>query len=182
MLAEQRARLNLGSVKAVCSLVRSVLHELSKMTEPQWYWADHDGTAKPTTKAVLLTSLSLSALPPFVLVWHTGLSEWLPAYLVSDLAKSLGTEDLEPCELDPAYTEPPPPPLEWYHECFGGPPPNPLSQQSAGMSETRNMNIGSSFNPHQMQTVVRHDKPLPIGAFSRIDDYLAHVRALREKR
>lgn len=152
------------------------------MTERKWYWADHDGTAKPTSKAVLLTSLSISALPPFVLVWYTGLSEWIPAYLVSELAETLGIEDVEPAELDPAFTEPPAPPLEWYYECFGGPPPSSLSQQSAAMAETRNMNIGPSFDPHQMQTVVGRNKPLPIGAFHRVDDYLAHLRALREKR
>jgi len=152
------------------------------MSELHWYWADHDGTPKPTSKAVLLSSLSLSALPPFVLVWHSGLSEWLPAYLVSDLAKALGIEGVEPSELDPSFTEPPPAPLEWYYECFGGPPPKSLSQHSAGLAETRNMNIGPSFDPHQMQTVLGRNKPLPIGAFPSIDDYLAHIRALREKR
>jgi len=171
-----------ASVKAAASLVRSVIHEISKMTETQWYWADHDGTPKPTSRAILLTSLSLSALPPFVLVWHTGMRHWLPAYLVDDLAKELGIEDLEELELDPALTEPPLPPLEWYYDCFGGPPPNPLSQHSAGMAETRNMNIGPSFDPHQMQTVANRNKPIPIGAFRSIDAYLAHIRALREKR
>ncbi|MFO0566473.1 MAG: hypothetical protein U0263_12460 [Polyangiaceae bacterium] len=151
------------------------------MTELSWYWADHDGAPKLATKEVLLMCLSASALPPFVLVWHTGLPEWLPAYLVNDLAKALGVEEVEPSELDPSFTEPPPAPLEWYFECFGGPPPNPLGQQ-AGLAETRNMNIGRKFDPHQMQTVVGRKKPLPIGAFPNVGDYLAHIRKLREKR
>jgi hypothetical protein len=151
------------------------------MTEPQWYWADHDGTPKPTSVTILRASLSLSALPPFVLVWHTGLPEWLPAYLITELATGLGMEGVEPIELDPALTEAPPAPIEWYLECYGGTPPTSLTGSSVGLSDTRNMNIGSSFDPHQMQTVLGSNKTLPIGAFRSVDEYLAHLRALRER-
>jgi hypothetical protein len=163
------------------SLLRFQIHELSKMTETKWYWADHDGTAKSTSVSILRASLTLSALPPFVLVWHTGLSEWLPAYLVSELATVLGMDAVDPGELHPSLTEPPPAPVEWYLECYGGPPPPSLAEASAGLSETRNMNIGASFDPHQMQTMLGRDKPLPIGAFRSVDEYLAHLRALRDK-
>jgi hypothetical protein len=151
------------------------------MTETQqWYWAEPDGTVKPTSVTILRASLSLAALPPFVLVWHTGLSEWLPAYLISELATGLGMEGVEPGELDPALTEPPPAPIEWYLECYGGTPPTSLAG-SAGMSDTRNMHIGASFDPHQMQTMLGSKKALPIGAFRSVDEYLAHLRALRER-
>jgi hypothetical protein len=150
-------------------------------TQTDWYWADHDGTPKPTSVTALRASLSLSALPPFVLVWHTGLGEWLPAYLVTELAKTLGMEGVEAAELNPAATEPPPAPVEWYFECYGGTPPTSLTDSSAGLAETRNMNIGERFDPHQMKTVLGRDKPLPISAFLSVDDYLAHIRALRQK-
>jgi len=149
------------------------------MTEIKWFWADHDGTPKGTTVTVLRASLSLSALPPFVLVWHTGLPEWLPAYLVSELSEGLGMERVEPSEIDESLVEPPPAPIEWYLECFGGTIPPSLSDPAAGMSETRNMNIGARFDPHQMQTVLAQGKPLPIGAFRSVDEYLEHLRVLR---
>jgi hypothetical protein len=152
------------------------------MTEAEWYWADHDGTPKPTNLTILRASLSLSALPPFVLVWHTGLPEWLPAYLISDLGKGLGMEEVEQAELDPALTAPPPAPIEWYVECFGGAVPSSLAAPAAGLAETRNMHIGASFDPHQMETVVGSNKTLPIGAFRSVDEYLAHLRELREGR
>jgi hypothetical protein len=50
-----------------------------------------------------------------------------------------------------------------------------------GMSETQNMNIGAQFDPQQMKTVLGRNKPLPVGAFRNVDDYLGHIRALREK-
>lgn len=161
-------------------LVRVEIREWLEMTETEWFWAEHDGTAKLTNVTVLRASLSLSALPPFVLVWHTGLVEWLPAYLISELATGLGMEGVEPPELDPALTKPPPAPIEWYVECYGG-TPQPLAGPSAGLSETRDMNIGSSFDPHQMKTMLGSKKALPIGAFRSVDEYLAHLRALRER-
>jgi hypothetical protein len=151
------------------------------MTEAEWYWADHDGTPKSTNVTILRASLQLSALPPFVLVWHTGLPEWLPAYLIAEFATSLGMEGVEPTELDPAHTQPPPAPIEWYLECFGGSVPSTLAAQSGGLSVTRNMHIGASFDPHQMQTVLGGKKPLPIGAFRSVDEYLDHLRSLRKE-
>jgi hypothetical protein len=151
------------------------------MTDTKWYWADADGTQKPTGLVPLRASLSLSALPPFVLVWHTGLGEWLPAYLMNDFAKALGVEAVEKGELDPSLTEPPPPPVEWYVECYGGAPPASLAETSAGMSATHNMNTGQHFDPQQMKTVLGTNKPLPIGAFRNVDDYLGHIRKLRNK-
>jgi hypothetical protein len=151
------------------------------MTETEWYWAEPDGTVKPSSETILRASLSLSALPPFVLVWHTGLAEWLPAYLISELAKGLGMEGVEPGELDPTLTKPPPAPIEWYLECYDGKPPATLAGPSGGLSDTRDMHIGASFDPHQMQTVLGSKKALPIGAFRSVDEYLAHLRALRER-
>ena len=149
------------------------------MADESWFWADLDGSPKPTSLAALRASLSLSALPPFVLVWRTGLSEWLPAYLVADLAKVLGVDPVDPAELDASLTEPPAAPVEWYLECYGGTPPASLAEPSAGMSATRNMNIGNHFDPQQMKTVMGSNKPLPIGAFRSVDDYLAHIRKLK---
>ncbi len=151
------------------------------MTDTEWFWADFDGTPKSTSVVALRASLSLSALPAFVLVWHTGLAEWLPAYLVTDFAKVLGLEPAEGGELDPTLTEPPPAPVEWYVECYGGAPSSSLAEPSAGMAATHNMNIGERFDPQQMQTVVGSNKPLPIGAFRNVDDYLNHIRKLRCK-
>jgi hypothetical protein len=149
------------------------------MTESAWYWADHDGTPKATTIAALRATLSLSALPPFVLVWHTGLSEWLPAYLIAELAKILGVEAAEAGALDPSITEPPAAPVEWYVECYGGTPPGSLASPSAGLSKTANMNTGDKFDPNLMKTVLGRNKPLPIAAFRSVDDYLTHIRKLR---
>ncbi len=149
------------------------------MSDAVWYWADHDGTPKHTTLAALRATLSLSALPPFVLVWHTGLSEWLPAYLVAELAKTLGVEEVETGGLDASVTEPPPAPVEWYVECFGGSVPGSLTASSGGLAETANMHIGSKFDPNQMKTVLGRNKPLPIAAFRSVDDYLTHIRKLR---
>jgi hypothetical protein len=170
-----------GGVEIPCLLLRFEIHEWSPMTESQWYWADLDGTPRSTSVAVLRASLSLASLPPFVLVWRTGLNEWLPAYLITELATGLGMEGVEPAELHQAFTEPPPAPVEWYVECYGGTLPASLAGPSAGMSETRDMNIGASFDPHQMKTVLGSEKVLPIGAFRNVDEYLTHLRTLRDK-
>lgn len=149
------------------------------MTEPKWYWAEADGTLKAADLATLRASLSLSALPPFVLVWHTGLGEWLPAYLIGDLARTLGVDAVEPGDIDPSLTEPPPAPVEWYTECYGGAPPASLTHAVASLSATHDVRTGQRFDPQQMKTVLGKSKALPIGAFRNVDDYLRHIRALR---
>lgn len=151
------------------------------MTDTNWYWAEADGTPRATSVAALRASLSLSALPPFVLVWHTGLGDWLPAYLVSELAKSVGMDAVEQGELDPSLTEPPSAPVEWYVECFGGALPASLADTGVSQSATRDVNTGQRFDPQQMKTVLGASKPLPIGAFRSVDDYLRHIRDLRDK-
>ncbi len=152
------------------------------MTEMQWYWADSDGTPHSSSVAALRASLSLSALPPFVLVWHTGLSEWLPAYLISEFAKVLGVEAVERGDLDPTFAEPPPALVEWYLECYGGTPPASLADTAGSLAATRDVGTGQRFDPQQMKTVLGRDRPLPIGAFRDVDDYLKHIRSLRERR
>lgn len=151
------------------------------MTDTEWYWAESDGTPKLTSIVALQASFSMAALPAFVLLWHTGLGEWLPAYLMNDFAKVLGVEEVDKGELDPSLTTPPPAPVEWYIECYGGTAPVSLAEPMGGMSETQNMNIGAQFDPQQMKTVLGRNKPLPVGAFRSVDDYLGHIRALREK-
>ncbi|MEZ4219961.1 MAG: hypothetical protein R3B13_03460 [Polyangiaceae bacterium] len=152
------------------------------MNDSEWFWADCDGTTKSTSVAALRATLSLAALPPFVLVWRAGFAEWLPAYLVSEFAKILNVEAGDIGETDPDLTEAPPAPVEWYVECFGGAPPPSLAEPVAGMGDTRDMKIGAKFDPQQMKTVLGRNKPLPIAAFRSVDDYLTHIQGLRSKR
>ncbi len=148
-----------------------------------WRWVDLDGTEQPIALGELARRVSDEQLPPFVLVWRMGFSDWLPAYLVPELADTLGVETPELPDEDAAQTEPPAAPLEWYTECLGQ-----SSSKSLARAEKRpaqrmlNLDWSDAFGFEESPTTPSKRRLLPVGAFPDIDAYLEHLRKLREAR
>ncbi len=144
-------------------------------------WADYDGRQVPVTLGDLRADLKAARLPPFVLVWQTGWLEWVPAYLVGELQGVLGLE-LEHVEvpIDSAQDEPPEAPLEWYVECFDGPPSAPFRRPTApGLQRGLELDWSEGFSIHESPTLRTEKLLIPLGAFRRVEDYLEHMRKLR---
>jgi hypothetical protein len=120
-------------------------------TATEWRWVDLNGEQHVVSFDELARALSTEALPAFVLVWHTGWSEWLPAANVPEFTPALGLDRTGPPSIapsSPAATVAPAPALSAYgaHAPPGVttllrpkrdeapstlPPPAPLSDQRA---------------------------------------------------
>jgi hypothetical protein len=140
----------------------------------------------------LYESLEEGVLPPFVLLWRTGFTDWLPAYLVPDFRAALGSDDLVLHSLPeaPDQTEPPTPPLEWYIECLGEDAGHTtLAQERDSTPSLLDLdwndfddeNAGFSENeaPTQRRPPMRS---LPAAAFPNADAYLSHIRSYARRR
>jgi hypothetical protein len=150
-----------------------------------WYWADHDGALHQSSAAELCDVLAEGRLPPFVLVWQPGFMEWMPAYLLEELQPALGMEPgtVGHVEIHESASEPPEPPVEWYMECLGSPPSRSLlmAPPSTKRGRTLELDWSEGFNVHESPTLRGPQRVLPFAAFRQVDDYLAHIRALRSR-
>ncbi len=52
----------------------------------KWRWADPQGVQRVMHSDELRAALGCGSLPPYILVWRPGMTEWQPAYLVAELA------------------------------------------------------------------------------------------------
>ena len=151
-----------------------------------WYWADHDGSLHPISVPELAGVLAEGRLPPFILVWTAGYAEWMPAYLVEELQPALGMEPgtVGHVAVDETATQPPEAPIEWYVECLGAPPSKTFDQPvpSTKRRQTLELDWSEGFNVHELPTMRGGQRVLPFAAFRQVDDYLAHIRALRARR
>ncbi|MEZ4220434.1 MAG: hypothetical protein R3B13_05840 [Polyangiaceae bacterium] len=148
--------------------------------DPSWRWVDVDGSERSTTLRELTHSVHEEQLPPFVLVWRPGWMEWLPAYLVPELADTLGVEVPHTPDEDDTQREPPSPPLEWYTECLGhGGLPTLLARSRSVRKRRVNLDWSDVFTSEESPTEPRKRRLLPVGAFPDIDAYLDHLRKLR---
>jgi hypothetical protein len=141
-----------------------------------WWWADADGALRVITLRELRDLLGCFQLPPYVLIWRSEWVDWLPAYLVPELADVAAADLCRPGapERDPEQTEPPEPPLLWYLECEAGSTVlSPASQRTSLLE----LDWGEAFSIHECPTVPRAMRVLPPAAFRDLDTYLAHARA-----
>ena len=144
---------------------------------------DLDGTEQPIALGELARRVSDEQLPPFVLVWRSGFSDWLPAYLVPELADTLGVETSALPDEDSSQTEPPTAPLEWYTECLGQSSSKSLARaQKPPAQRMLNLDWSDAFDFEESPTTPSKRRLLPVGAFPDIDAYLEHLRKLREAR
>ncbi|HMR78395.1 MAG TPA: DUF4339 domain-containing protein [Polyangiaceae bacterium] len=148
-----------------------------------WRWVDLDGTEQGIALGELAQRVSDEQLPPFVLVWRPGFAEWLPAYLVPELAETLGVDAPDAPYEDDTQTQPPPAPVEWYIECLGQSSSKTLARvQKLPPPRMLHLDWSDAFAFEESPTLPRKRRLLPVGAFPDIDAYLAHLRRLRDAR
>jgi hypothetical protein len=83
----------------------------------EWRWVDIGGEQHKVRQDDLVEALRRGRLPPHVLVWRTGWSEWLPAANTGELRHAFTADQSGPAaavRLDPTLVSPPPPPLGHY--------------------------------------------------------------------
>ncbi len=146
----------------------------------EWRWADLDGTARATTLQALAQAILEESLPPYILVWRRGWLEWLPGYLVPELADILGVESAGVPTVEQELDTPPPAPLEWYMECLGPSSAKTLNKFRASRTMFE-LDWSESFASDESPTVPKRSRYLPVGAFRDIDAYLEHLRGLRRR-
>jgi hypothetical protein len=151
--------------------------------EDAWYWADYDGSAIRSTAERLRNEIRAFRLPPFVLVWHTGWSDWVPAYLVDTIYDDPDLErGVNALALEGGGDEPPSPPIEWYTECLGKPPKwSLLTRERQNHQPSLELDWNETFSVHERPTARDRRTALPLAAFRQVDDYLAHIRAIRNR-
>lgn len=149
---------------------------------PEWRWVDLDGSEHRCLLRELANTILDEALPPYVLVWRSGWLDWLPAYLVPELADVLGVESAGVPTAEEHVASPPPPPLEWYQECVGPSSGHTLLKPPSRRRSPLRLDWGESFGTCESPTVPGRRLLLPVGAFRDIDAYLDHLRARRGRR
>jgi hypothetical protein len=155
-----------------------------------WWWADFDGSLYKLTQETLHGFLAKGTLPPFVLIWRGGWTEWLPAYLIPEFRTALGSEELviaSGLDRDPSRTEPPPPPLEWYIECLGA-DANVRSLEQARDSKPSMLDLDwgefesdEQFSEFEAPTRRVQMHSLPAAAFPDAETYISHIRSYRSR-
>jgi hypothetical protein len=155
-----------------------------------WSWVDFDGSQYKLTEETLHGFLTKGTLPPFVLIWRRGYSEWMPAYLIPEFRSALGSEELvltSGLELDPNRDQPPDPPLEWYIECLGA-DTQVKSLEQARDSKPSMLDLDwqefaseEQFSEFEAPTRKVELSSLPAAAFPDAETYLSHIRNYRSR-
>ncbi len=136
--------------------------------EDAWYWADYDASVVRSTVERLRAEIKNFRLPPFVLVWHTGWSDWLPAYLVETIYDDPDLERSEANLLDGGGVDPPPPPVEWYTECLGKPPKwSLLTRERRENEPSLELDWNETFSVHERPTARDRRRRCPWRLFVR---------------